>query len=246
MTSTTKEQKLIDYIFSLPDLESLRGDPEKILKVIDDYDEWFMDIGPQKGKMVINKMKEANIDIMIELGGYYGYSALLFGKEVAKSKGKYYSFELSEEYASMSRKLVDLAGLSDTVTIKVGPSGSSLINFASELNDAGTSSLDFVFIDHDKDLYDTDLRLMESLSLISPGTVIVADNLPSAPLYKQYLDFTPQERRTYNSKHKSIYGNEYSGRWNILYETKTILTKSHGHGHDDGIEFTDCIQYLSS
>ena len=49
--------------------------------------------------------------------------------------------------------------------------------------------MDFVFIDHWKDLYLKDLKLLESHGLLRKGTLILADNIifPGAPDYLEYV-----------------------------------------------------------
>ena len=49
--------------------------------------------------------------------------------------------------------------------------------------------LDFVFIDHWKNVYLRDLQLLETHGLLRKGTVIVADNIiyPGVPEYLQYV-----------------------------------------------------------
>jgi len=49
--------------------------------------------------------------------------------------------------------------------------------------------IDFILIDHVKELYLPDLQLMLSLNLLRKGSVIVADNIlmPGAPDYKKWV-----------------------------------------------------------
>ena len=54
----------------------------------------------------------------------------------------------------------------------------------------GGQALDFVFVDHWKDLYRTDLaRLEAQAGLLREGTIVIADNcrVPGAPEYVQYM-----------------------------------------------------------
>lgn len=50
-------------------------------------------------------------------------------------------------------------------------------------------TLDFVFLDHDKDAYLTDLQLILERGLLHRGGVVVADNVkfPGAPVYRAYM-----------------------------------------------------------
>lgn len=248
MTEAGKEQRLLDHILGLPKekLNSIRGNPAKVLEVIDEYNdnvEWFMSIGPIKGKVIVEKIRETKPQIMIELGGYVGYSAILFASTMG-DLGKYYTFEASEEYATIARKIIDLAGLSLKVEIFVGKAGRTLPEFEEKLalGKRGHARIDFVFIDHDKGLYLPDLRVLESLGMIAPGTTIVADNIYYAdvPEYVAYIKSSPEEKREHNYDIVNISGKEFPGRWNILYETKTIEVRE----LQDAMEISKCIEYL--
>lgn len=245
-----KEQDLLDYILSLPEskLSQVRGNPNEVLKLIDEYPDRFMVIGPHKGKEIKQRMASIQPTVMIELGCYVGYSAILFGQELAKVGGKYYSFELSDEYANIASQMIDLAGLSDTVKIIVGPTKNTLPQFTEIVNDRDRIAtknerpIDFIFIDHAKELYVPDFRMLESLNLIGIGTVIAADNIihPGAPEYHNYVNLTPQQRHEYNTTFVNPEGKNYIGRWNILYDSE--LVKIGG----DGVEFSVCKKYLNT
>jgi catechol O-methyltransferase len=61
------------------------------------------------------------------LGGYIGYSCILFGDAVRKAGGeRYYSLEMNPEFAAVIMSLVDLAGLSGIVKVIVGSSDALL------------------------------------------------------------------------------------------------------------------------
>jgi predicted O-methyltransferase YrrM len=53
----------------------------------------------------------------------------------------------------------------------------------------GGDSLDFVFLDHDKDAYLPDLQRSRDEGWLHPGSVVVADNikLPGVPAYRSYM-----------------------------------------------------------
>ncbi|KAF9891025.1 hypothetical protein FE257_005282 [Aspergillus nanangensis] len=82
---------------------------------------------PKKGQFVTDLTPPHKPQVMIELGGYMGYSATLFGEAVHRAGGKrYYSLDLNPEFAAIANMLVDLAGLRDFVRILVGRSDASL------------------------------------------------------------------------------------------------------------------------
>uniref|UniRef100_A0A0L0NY97 catechol O-methyltransferase n=1 Tax=Candidozyma auris TaxID=498019 RepID=A0A0L0NY97_CANAR len=259
-----KEQDLLDYIesFDKERYDKLKNNPDLVIDAIEEFLEvkktGFMTIGLPKGELIRKEMQKASPVIMIELGCYIGYSAILFGNELRKINGasskatvnpKYYSFEANEEYAKIARKLIDLAGLSDLVEIILGQAGTTLPDFEQRTNkeNGKYTPVDFVFIDHQKDLYVPDLRILESLNLIYPGTVICADNIyqPGAPEYVKYVQATPQERQEHNSNNPNPSNPMYPGRWNVIYDLKTVPVTNPKTGFKDAVEITRCVEYLS-
>lgn len=248
----SKETEFYNYITSLPEetLTQVKGKPLEVLKLIDEYPQSFMNIGPYKGKHIVAKIKEKAPKTMIELGGYLGYSAVLFASEIADDpEAKYYSFELNPEFAKIANYVIGLAGLLDKVEIIVGKASYNLPAFRKRLfsEKKHYTALDFIFIDHWKDMYVPDLRVLESLNLIAPGTLLVADNIitPGAPQYVAYVNFSPDEKKLYNETTANPEGKEFIGRWNILYSTKTIEVVNPKNNHKDAIEVTKCVDYFS-
>lgn len=154
-----------------------------------------MNVGEHKGKIVTDLIAKVKPQLMVELGGYVGYSAVLFGDALRTAGGKrYYSLEMNPEFAAVVASLVNLAGLSDVVTVVVGASGNSL----KRLSDDGTfKHIDLLFIDHHKPAYIADLKLCETLKLVKPGSVLAADNviIPGNPPYLRYVRSSVQEKR---------------------------------------------------
>lgn len=256
--NTTKEQQVLQYVLAQPNVQ---GSPENVLSAIEEFSRTtrLMIIGRYKGQLVLDEIKEKEPTIMVELGCYVGYSAILFGAELAKQnlkysqKGntpaKYYSFEISVEYAEIARQMVEIAGLSNTVEIIVGAAGRTLPIFQHRLKNElhKFTPADIVFIDHGKELYVPDLRVLESSSLIAPETVLLADNIimPGAPDYVRYVQGSPAYRKAHNEKVKNISNVECQGRWNLLYDSKTVPVENPENGMKDAVEVTRCVSYLS-
>lgn len=137
--------------------------------------------------------------ILVELGGYVGYSAILFASAMLAQSGgdaadkdiRLYSLEADPLVASIAMNLIDLASLSHIVKVVVGPAAHSLRRLHAE----GTfSRIDMLFLDHVEDLYEPDLKLCEELGLLHKGSLVVADNvvLPGAPQYREYVRQNPR------------------------------------------------------
>lgn len=235
-----RERDLLHYVFSRPDLEDLRDSPSKVLRAIDDYSEqyqYLMNIGPTKGKYISGLIVQNKPSVMIELGGYVGYSAILFADAVRASGGKqYFSLEVNPEMAAVSNVLVDLAGLRDFVRIMIGPSDESLVRLIRD--EKKISAVELVFIDHWQELYLPDLQLLEGLNVLKPDvSLLVADNmrLSGSLNYQEWLRATPEEKRELNKKRvgrsklkrkqpDGASGHQLSlGNPNLIYETSTKL-----------------------
>lgn len=206
-----------------------------------------MNVGDDKGKIVTDLIAEVKPHVMVELGGYIGYSTLLFGDAVRKVGGKkFFSLERNPEFAAVILSLVDLAGLSDIVKVIVGSSAESLGRLYA---DGVLDHIDLMFLDHYKPAYVTDLKLCEKLQLVKPGTVLAADNVvkPGNPPYLAYVRSSVQEKRDeYEKGHKEEdtidfassfpdrYKNQYANREgiekivdvkgnpNLIYQSKII------------------------
>lgn len=194
-----RETDLLQYIFSLPNLDDLRGQPDKILDAIDTYStthKHLMNIGPSKGQLICNLIAECKPSTVVELGGYVGYSAIKFGDAVRRAGGtRYLSLEINPVFAAVANMLIDLAGLRDIVRVLVAPSHISLARL---VRDNVLDHIDLLFLDHWKDRYLPDLWLVEQLGLLKPGlSVLAADNVlrPGAPEYLDWVRAPPAEKR---------------------------------------------------
>ncbi|KAL9119532.1 MAG: hypothetical protein Q9187_003913 [Circinaria calcarea] len=243
-----REIELLHYVYGHPLIEEIRGSPSGVLRAVDEYGRtkrYLMNVGDDKGKIVSDLIAEVKPETMVELGGYVGYSALLFGDAVRKAGGKrYFSLERNPEFAAVIMCLVDLAGLSDVVKVVIGPSAESI----KRLHQNGTMKhIDLMFLDHYKPAYTTDLKLCEHLGLVSPGTVLAADNVikPGNPPYLKYVRSSVAEKRelsengganqpddaSFKEHTKNQYRNregeeklstEIKGNPNLIYESKLV------------------------
>ncbi|KAF7845883.1 hypothetical protein BT93_L0197 [Corymbia citriodora subsp. variegata] len=193
-----REIALLHYVYSRDDIEEIRDSPERVLAAIDEYartQKYLMNVGDDKGKIVTNLISEVKPQTMVELGGYIGYSCILFANAARKAGGKrYFSLERNPEFAAVISSLVDLAGLRDFVRVVVGPSDACL----KRLHSKGLlEKIDLMFLDHYKPAYKTDLKLCEELKLVTKGSVMAADNVikPGNPPYLEYVNWSVAEKR---------------------------------------------------
>ncbi|KAL9130363.1 MAG: hypothetical protein Q9217_001421 [Psora testacea] len=220
-----REVELLHFVYGHPSIAHIRGSPKKVLEAIDEYGrtkKYLMNVGDDKGKIVCDLIRERRPQVMVELGGYVGYSAVLFGDAVRRAGGKrFFSLERNPEFAAVIMSLADLAGLSDIVKVVVGPSEDSIKRLHA---DGSFRSIDLMFLDHYKPAYTTDLKLCEHLGLITPGTILAADNVikPGNPPYLEYVrSSVAQKQEIYRSGVKNgddtagfgdRYRNQYQNR----------------------------------
>ena len=202
-----------------------------------------MNVGDDKGRIVADLIAEVKPEVMVELGGYIGYSALLFGDAVRKAGGhRYYSLERNPEFAAVIMCLVELAGLSDVVKVVVGASDESIQRL---YDSQALKRIDLMFLDHYKPAYTSDLKLCEHLGLIGSGSVLAADNVikPGNPPYLEYVRSTVEEKRnkaknathgdtaqfpdTYKNQYRKREGEERlstdnEGNPNLIYQSKLV------------------------
>ncbi|KAH6972808.1 catechol O-methyltransferase [Ilyonectria sp. MPI-CAGE-AT-0026] len=259
-----REIELLHFIYDHANLEQIRGSPQRVLEAIDEFGrtrKYLMNIGEDKGKIVTDLISDVKPSVMVELGGYVGYSAILFGDALRKAGGrKYWSLERNPEFAAVITSLVELAGLQDIVKVVVGSSDQSLRRLHAQKHFA---KIDLLFLDHYKPAYLPDLKLCEQLRLVTSDSVLAADNVikPGNPPYLEYVRSTVDEKETKAEQVKTPNGvadfldtcaNQYaekegsketntalSGNPHLIYESK-LIRSFEPTGIPDGIEVTYC------
>ncbi|KAK0642319.1 putative catechol O-methyltransferase 2 [Lasiodiplodia hormozganensis] len=262
-----REVELLHFVYGRPDIDDIRGSPARVLAAIDEFarTRYLMNVGEDKGRIVTDLIAEVKPKIMVELGGYVGYSCILFGDAVRKAGGKrYFSLERNPEFAAVIASLVDLAGLSGVVKVIVGSSDASIKRLlaAGELQ-----HIDLMFLDHYKPAYTTDLKLCEELKLITPGSVLAADNVvtPGNPPYLEYVRSSVEQKRSAATSNGTTGADGVDKRFaertskqylaregeakldtvrkgnpNLVYESK-LVDSFEPTGEKDGVEITRCV-----
>lgn len=183
-----REERLAQYVAA----HARQGDLGDVIRVIDQYayDEAFLiNVGDEKGVILDAAVRRAAPRRVLELGTYCGYSALRVAR--AAPEAHVFSVEFSAANADIARRIFAHAGVSDRITVVVGTlgdGGGTLGRLRAEHGfDAG--SLDFVFVDHDKSVYLSDLQLVLQAGWLRPGAIVLADNVkvPGAPDYHAFM-----------------------------------------------------------
>ncbi|KAI0804973.1 catechol O-methyltransferase [Xylaria sp. FL0064] len=235
-----REIELLQFVLNHPNVDQLKGNPQKVLDAIDEFGrtrKYLMNVGEYKSKTVVDLIKARKPQVMVELGGYVGYSAIAFAAALREGGGTaYYSLEKNSEFCKIIANLVDLAGLGDVVRVVVGSSSDSLRHLHA---DGSLTQIDLLFLDHYKPLYTDDLKVCEELGMIKVGTVLAADNVikPGNPAYLEYV------RSSVGKKKRDIAAVTDSrprGNPDLLYESR-LVEGWEPSGVPDGIEVTRCV-----
>ena len=184
-----REEKLVKYILQ----NAPKGDAARVLQAIDEFawtQSFLINVGDEKGQILDNAVKTKQPSHILELGTYCGYSALRMA--IVAPTANIVSVEISEANAKISRAVHEHAGISDRVDVLVGSIGDDGQTIAALKSQYASESspFDFVFIDHDKKYYVSDLQGLLKNDLLESSAVVVADNVkfPGAPDYLAYMD----------------------------------------------------------
>jgi len=183
-----REERLATYV-----LERARsGDVADVIRVIDEYcyeKSFLINVGDEKGSILDEAIRRARARRVLEIGAYCGYSALRMA--AAAPEARITSIEFNPANAEICRRIWAHAGVGDRVTVVVGflGDGGRTVQRLKEEHGFSPGTLDFVFVDHDKDAYLSDLQILLAERWLRPGALVVADNVkfPGAPAYQAYM-----------------------------------------------------------
>ena len=161
-------RQTLDYVFS----NAEKNNPKSILQTIDNFvlesGQFLMNVGPEKGEILRDQLLKSKPNNVIELGTFIGYSAVLISSTIGE-KSKLTSIDSDSHSIEIAKELINFAGLDDKVNLMHG----SAEEIIPELN----FNADFVFIDHAKKKYLSDLKLLETQEIIIKNCTVFADNV---------------------------------------------------------------------
>ena len=161
-------RQTLDYVFS----NAEKNNPKSILQTIDNFvlesGQFLMNVGPEKGEILRDHLVKSEPNNVIELGTFIGYSAVLISSTIGE-KSKLTSIDSDSHSIEIAKELINFAGLDDKVNFMHG----NAEEIIPELN----FNADFVFIDHAKKKYLSDLKLLEREEIIIKNCTVFADNV---------------------------------------------------------------------
>ena len=127
-------------------------------------------VAPLQGKLLMMLARALNARKILEVGTLGGYSPIWLARGLAEG-GHVTTLELDPRHAEVAESNFRSAGLSDKITLRVGPALDSMASLHAE----GAGPFDLVFIDADKpstpDYFDWAVKLARA------GSFIVVDNV---------------------------------------------------------------------
>jgi catechol O-methyltransferase len=184
-----REEALRQYVLQ----HARPGDVDDAIRVIDEfaYQRSFMiNVGDEKGVLLDDALRRAEPKLILELGAYCGYSALRMARAMPEG-ARIVSVEFLAANAEIARAIWKHAGIDDRATVVVGTlgDGGRTVNALEAEQGFGPGTVDFAFLDHAKDAYLPDARLLLERGWLHPGSVLVADNVkfPGAPDYRAWM-----------------------------------------------------------
>jgi catechol O-methyltransferase len=201
-----------------------RGDLDDVIAALDRFGyqkSFLINVGDEKGALLDDAVRRADPRLALELGTYVGYGALRMAR--AAPSAHVYSVELAEANAEIARKIWAHAGVDDRITCVVGTIGDG----GKTLDALGRhgfreGTLDFLFLDHDKDAYLADLGSILARHWLRPGAIVVADNvkLPGAPEYRKYMQ--EHEGRSWSTTEHKAHGEYQTLLTDLVLESELI------------------------
>lgn len=183
-----REAAVVDYVLN----NARPGDVDDAVATIDRFayrQSLLINVGDEKGALLDAAVRRADPGVALELGTYVGYGALRIAR--AAPAARVYTVELAEANAAIARRIWEHAGVADRISCLVGTlgDGGPTLDALAGAPGFGSEALDFVFLDHDKDAYVTDLQHIVGRDWLHRGSIVVADNVkvPGAPEYREYM-----------------------------------------------------------
>ncbi len=150
-------------------------------------------IGPEKGRILDDIIRDSRPRVVLEIGTLVGYSAIRIGR-LLPTGGRLICIEKNAHHAEMARMNVERAGLSAKTEIIIDDAIRAIPHLKEKF--------DVVFIDAEKSEYFTYLKLVEPS--LKSGSILVADNAGVfAREMSKYLSYVRRSGKYKSNYHES-------------------------------------------
>lgn len=126
------------------------------------------DVAANQGQLLALFVRMVGAKSILEIGTLGAYSTIWMARELPEN-GRLVTLEACPQHAKVARENIQLAGLTERVTLHEGPALDSLAKLESD------APFDLIFIDADKP--NNPYYLQWALKYARPGTLIIGDNV---------------------------------------------------------------------
>lgn len=187
-----KEAGVLEMVIA----EATPGDARSVHAVIENVglkEVWLKIAGGEKACVIDTILDKHRPKLVLEFGTYVAYTSTRMALQLASWGGKVVTMEMDPVNATIARNHIELAGLSDVVSVQLGHSDDAV---QIVLDMYGEGSVDMVFMDQRGTAFHEDLQRLETLGLLSNPAVVVADNVlkPGAPYHVWRISSMPHYR----------------------------------------------------
>jgi predicted O-methyltransferase YrrM len=125
---------------------------------------------PEQAQFMAFLVKLLNVEKMLEIGVFKGYSTLAFALALPES-GKVFACDNNKEWTDIGSHYWQKAGIDHKINLYLAPALETMNDLIAQ---GHSNSFDLAFIDADKRNYDSYYEY--SLKLVKPGGLILIDN----------------------------------------------------------------------
>ncbi|HEY0935227.1 MAG TPA: class I SAM-dependent methyltransferase [Trebonia sp.] len=133
--------------------------------------EHMMAVSPEQGQLLGFLVGLMSARTVVEVGVFTGYSTLAMARALPPD-GRVIACDFNREWAGIGRPFWERAGVADRIQLELRPAAQTLDAL---LADGAAGTVDFAFIDADKENYL--LYFERCLELLRPGGLMVIDNV---------------------------------------------------------------------
>jgi O-methyltransferase len=133
--------------------------------------EHMMAVSPEQGQLLGFLVGLMSARTVVEVGVFTGYSTLAMARALSPG-GRVIACDFNREWADIGRPFWERAGVADRIQLELRPAAKTLDAL---LADGAAGTVDFAFIDADKENYP--LYFERCLELLRPGGLMVIDNV---------------------------------------------------------------------